>query len=130
MTKTEATTLHTELTNAIKSVLNKYNLTLKGNSLRFGERVVKLSLEMEQLNSDGSHKADDYTENWLRHEFSLSGNKNIPTTIVGSKVKSFSGETFIITGYNRRAQKYPIEAQNVKTGQMYKLKAFGLQFVA
>lgn len=130
MTKTEATTLHTELTNAIKSILNKYNLTLKGNSLRFGERVVKLSLEMEQLNSDGSHKSDDYTENWLRYEFSTSGVKNIPATIVGSKVKSLSGETFIITGYNKRAQKYPIEAQHAKTGQMYKLKAFGLQFVA
>lgn len=129
MTSAEAKALHTELTNTIKSILNKYNLTLKGNSLRFGERAVKFSLEMEQLNSDGTHKSDDYTENWLKHEFSTSGVKNIPSTIVGSKVKSFSGETFIITGYNRRAQKYPIEAQNVKTGQMYKLTVKGLQFV-
>lgn len=130
MTKTEAKNLHSDLTNAIQSVLNKYNLRLTSNSLRFGEREVKLSLGMEQLNADGTHKADDYTENWLRHEFSLSGIKNIPSTIVGSKVKSFSGETFIITGYNRRAQKYPIEAQNVKTGQMYKMRADGLRFIA
>ena len=130
MTKTEAKNLHSDLSNAIQSVLNKYNLKLTSNSLRFGEREVKLSLGMEQLNADGTHKADDFTENMLRWEFRSSQVQNIPATIVGSKVKSFSGETFIITGYNRRAQKYPIEAQNVKTGQMYKLKAFGLQFVA
>lgn len=130
MTKTEAKNLHSDLTNAIQTVLNKYNLRLTSNSLRFGEREVKLSLGMEQLNADGTHKADDFTENMLRHEFSICGIQNIPTTIVGSKVRSLSGKVFTITGYNRKAQKYPVEAQEVTTGQMYKMKAFGLQFVA
>ncbi len=130
MTKTEATNLHRDLTNAIQTVLNKYNIRLTSNSLRFGEREVKLSLGMEQLNADGTHKADDYTEAMLKHEFSICGVQNIPTTIVGSKVRSFSGKIFTITGYNRKAQKYPIEAQEVTTGQMYKMRADGLRFIA
>lgn len=129
MTKTEATNLHRELDSAIRNILGKYNLTLKSNSLRFGEREIKWNLSMEQLNTDGSHKADDYTENMLRYEFSTSGVKNIPSKIVGSKIKSFSGETFIITGYNRRAQKYPVEAQRVSDGQMFKMMGRGVQFI-
>ena len=129
MNRTEATSLHRELDAAIKAVLDKYNLTLTRNNLSFGEREVKLTVTMEQLNADGTHKADDYTENMLRHELTMCGVKNIPTTIVGSKVKSLSGEIFTITGYNRRAPKYPIEAQRVKTGQMYKMSGRGLQFI-
>ena len=129
MTRTEAKTFQKELSSAIQSVLNKYNLTLTKNGVTFGDREVKVSLKMEQLNTDGTHKADDYTEKMLGFEFRLSGAKNIPSTIVGSKVKSFSGKVFIITGYNNKARKYPIEAQEASTGQMYKLKASGLQFI-
>ena len=129
MTRTEATSLHRELDAAIKAVLGKYNLTLTRNNPSFGEREVKLTVTMEQLNADGTHKADDYTERMLGFEFKLSGAKNIPFTIVGSKVKSFSGKVFIITGYNNKARKYPIEAQEASTGQMYKLKSSGLQFI-
>jgi len=129
MTKTEATNLHRELDSAIKSILGKYNLTLRGNSLRFGDREVKLNITMEQLNTDGSHKADDYTENMLRHELKMLGISNIPSTIVGSKIKSLMGEVYTITGYNRRAQKYPVEAQRVSDGQMFKLTGRGIQFI-
>ena len=129
MTNTEATNLHRELDSAIKSILGKYNLTLKGNSLRFGEREIKWNLSMEQLNTDGSHKADDYTENMLRHEFTILGIKNIPSTIVGSKVKTLRGEIYTITGYNRRAQKYPVEAQRDSDGQMFKLTGRNVQFI-
>ena len=129
MTKSEATALHRELDSAIKSVLGKYNLTLRGNSLRFGDREVKLSITMEQLNTDGSHKADDYTENMLRHELKMLGISNIPSTIVGSKVKTLRGEIYTITGYNRRAQKYPVEAQRDSDGQMFKLTGRNIQFI-
>lgn len=129
MTRTEATSLHRELDAAIKAVLGKYNLTLTRNSLSFGEREVKLNITMEHLNTDGTHKSDPYTENMLRHEFTMCGVKNIPATIVGAKVKSFSGEIFTITGYNHRAQKYPIEAQRDISGQMYKMSGRGLQFI-
>ena len=131
MTKTEATALHRELNTAIDSILAKYNLKCTRNSLSFGEREVKLSITMEHLNTDGTHKADPYTEAMLRHEFSMNGTQNIPETIVGSKVISvLSGEVFTITGYNRKAQKYPVEAQSVRTGQMYKLTGRNLKFVA
>lgn len=129
MTRTEATSLHRELDAAIKNILGKYNLTLTRNNLSFGERDVKLTVTMEQLNTDGTHKADDITERLLSFELRSSGVKNIPATIVGSKVKTLSGEVFTITGYNRKAKKYPIEAQRVKTGQMYKMRANGLQFI-
>lgn len=129
MNKTEATKFHNELTAALAPILKKYNITMRRNNLSFGEREVKLSITMEQFNTDGTHKADDYTERQLRQELTALGVKNIPTTIVGSKVKSLMGETYTITGYNRRAQKYPIEAQSVRTGQMYKLTGRGLQFI-
>lgn len=130
MTRTEAKTFQKELSSAIQSVLNKYNLTLTKNGVTFDDREVKVSLKMEQLNTDGTHKADDITERLLSFELRSSGVKNIPVTIVGSKVHHrISGKTFIITGYNRKAQKYPIEAQEVSTGQMYKMRADGLMFI-
>jgi len=129
MTKSEATALHRELDSAIKNILGKYNLTLTRNSLSFGEREVKLNITMEHLNTDGSHKADPYTENMLRHEFTMLGIKNIPSTIVGSKVKTLRGEIYTITGYNRRAQKYPVEAQRDSDGQMFKLTGRNIQFI-
>lgn len=129
MTRTEAKTFQKDLTSAIQSVLNKYNLTLTQNGVTFGDREVKVSLKMEQLNTDGTHKADDITERLLSFELRSSGVQNIPTTIIGSKVRSLSGKVFTITGYNRKAQKYPIEAQEVSTGQMYKMKADGLRFI-
>lgn len=129
MTRTEAKTFQKELSSAIQSVLNKYNLTLTKNGVTFGDREVKVSLKMEHLNADGTHKADDITERLLSFELRSSGVKNIPATIVGSKVKTLSGEVFTITGYNNKARKYPIEAQRVKTGQMYKMGANGLQFI-
>ena len=130
MTKTEATNLHKDLTNAIQTILNKYNLRLTSNSLRFGEREVKFNLGMEQLNADGTHKSDDATEYLLRTALSMKGVKDLPTTIVGSKVTSYTGDTYIITGYNSRASKYPVEAQRVSDGQMFKLTGYGLKFVA
>lgn len=130
MTRTEAKTFQKDLTSAIQSVLNKYNLTLTKNGVTFDDREVKVSLKMEQLNTDGTHKADDYTEKMLGFEFRMNGTQNIPSTIVGSKVHHrISGKTFIITGYNSRAQKYPIEAQEVSTGQMYKMRVDGLMFI-
>ena len=129
MTRTEAQNLQREIDTALKSILSKYNLRMTSNNIRFGEREVKLSVGMEQLNADGTHKVDGGMENALRLEFHLSGIQNTPKTIIGSKVRSISGKVFIITGYNRRAQKYPIEAQEASTGQMYKLQARGLQFV-
>ena len=84
---------------------------------------------MEQLNTDGSHKSDLYTENMLRHELKLLGISNIPSTIVGSKIRGSNGDVYIITGYNRRAQKYPVEAQRVIDGQMFKLTGRGIQFI-
>lgn len=129
MTKTEAKNLHSDLTNAIQTILNKYNIIMRKNNLSFGEREVRLNISMEQLNTDGSHKADDYTENMLRHEFTMLGIKNIPSTIVGSKVKTLWGEVYTITGYNRRAQKYPIEARSMRTGQMFKLTGRNVQFI-
>ena len=130
MTRTEAKTFQKELASAIQSVLNKYNLTLTQNGVTFGETEVKVSLKMKQLNTDGTHKVDDFTERLLNLELRSSGVKNIPATIVGSKVQHrISGKTFIITGYNSRAQKYPIEAQEVSSGQIYKLSSVGLMFV-
>jgi len=130
MTKTEATNLNKELNTAINSILDKYNLKITRSSLSFGEREVKLHVIMEHLNEDGSHKSDDYTERMLKHELTMNGIKNIPSTIVGSKIMSiFSGEYFIITGYNSRAQKYPIEAQRIKTGQIYKMTGKNIKFV-
>ena len=130
MTRTEASNLNKDIRTALESVLKQYNLTLTRNSLTFGERDVKVNLTMEQLNTDGTHKADDKTEYLLRCALSMKGNKNLPATIVGSKVKTFTGETYIITGYNSRASKYPVEAQRVSDGQMFKLTGYGLQFVA
>ena len=129
MNRTEAKNFHNDLNQALAPLLKKYNLTLTKNGVTFGERDVKVSLGFEQLNSDGSHKADESTEKILRLEFRMSGVQNIPATIVGSKVQSRSGKVFVITGYNGRAKKFPIEAQEVSTGQMYKMAADGLKFI-
>ena len=129
MTRTEAQNFQRDLNSAIESVLRQYNLTKTSGGVRFGEREVKVSLTLEQLNSNGTHKADEGMENWLRHEFHLNGVQNLPAQIIGSKVKSWNGKVFEITGYNRKAHKYPIEAMEVSTGQMYKLTGNGLKFV-
>ena len=129
MTREEAKNFSNDINSAIESVLRKYNLTKKSGGVKFGEREVKFNITMEQLNNDGSYKADPYTETMLKHEFSTWGIQSIPSTIVGSKIRSFSGKEFVITGYNRKAQKYPVEAQEIKTGQMYKMSARGLQFI-
>jgi len=129
MTRTEAKNFQSELNTAIESILRKYHLSKTRGNVTFGDRDVKVTLSFEQLEANGAHKADPYTENMLRYEFHMNGVMNTPSTIVGSKVKHLMGDTFVITGYNSKAKKFPIIATGIKDGKSYKLSGRGLQFI-
>lgn len=130
MVRTIAKAFHEEMNATLKALFAKYNLTRKSSHVTYGENFLKISINCEELEADGTHKSDPATESALRYTLTDCGVKNIPAVIVGAKFKmGLHGNTiYTITGFNSRAPKYPIEIE-AEDGKKYKHTGRGIRFI-
>lgn len=129
MTRTEAKAFHDEMNAALAPIFAKYHLQIKKNNVTFGEKDVKISITTEQLDEAGNHKSTDVEEYLLRAHLESKGAKNIPDRIIGAKFRIIGhNDIYTITGYNGRAQSYPIEFKSSR-GAQYKGKGTNIIFL-
>lgn len=127
MTRTEAKAFHNELSKTLEGLFEKYHLRKERSNISYGDASVRICITCEQLEADGAHKTDPLTESLIRSTLERFGVKNLPETLVGSKIKT-NGQIFTITGFNARAPKYPLEIEGAD-GRRYKHTGRGVRFV-
>ncbi len=112
--KTDAQKMRQEIFEALAVIEKKYNAKVELSGVRYGS-VLKTTLSFSKL-SENEHgtfvntpKAQEYIRRATRMGLSAD-TLNEPM--------EYQGSTHVITGYNTRAKRYPIEY--TKDGQSYK----------
>jgi len=108
-----------ECETALKAIAEKHGLTLdrKGRTYRRDSLPVMFQFLTEELDANGN-AMDSRAKDFIKYA-SLYGLSE------GDFLAEFrsNGETFRICGFKPRARKYPVLAENVRTGKTFKFPA-------
>ena len=130
MIRAKAKAFHEELNAILAPLFDKYNLSRKSSHVTYGENSIKVTINCDELEADGTRKSDPATESALRFTLMECGVKDIPAEIVGAKFRMSAHGTMVytITGYNSRAPKYPVEIVDAN-GKKYRHTGRGIRFI-
>jgi hypothetical protein len=127
ITKTNANRFHADLIAAIKSVEEKYGVTIEAPSLRYGEAGGTVSVKFSNLRVDGEKITDK------RHEFYAAlmlKSKAAPgvTAFIGAKMELANGKIAVLRDYDTKKPKYPclytLDGKNYKCSADFVKRVF------
>lgn len=106
--------LHREVDAAVKAVLAKHpGVALQKSSGTYSDNEFRISIRLVTQGRSGDLPSEaDFKQAARAYGFK-------PEML--GKTVSFGGERFKILGWARKRPKFPIEAENVRTGRRYKL---------
>ncbi len=113
-TKSEASRIREDIEQALKDIEKKYNAKVSLGGIRYGAELgVRLTFAKMAENENGA-----YVHSRKAQTFMLKAEgMGLSSDVLGQKLP-YQGQECIITGYNTRAKKYPIEY--TKSGMGFK----------
>ena len=111
--KTNLQGLRVEMDSALQAISNKYGITIKAGNASFSGNECTFKVKCNTIGSDGTAITREAT-NWDRYK-GLHGMDHLN---VGDKI-TIQGSPYILTGFNSRARKAPINFSN-SAGSGYK----------
>ena len=112
--RAECKQLAEELKVVIQRTLNKYGLTVSENGGKYAPtgHTATLSFKID---------VPARAEKVANEDAELLGAKfNVGYVFIYSSRDNANGEEFKVTGFNRKRRKYPVSADNTRTGKSYK----------
>ena len=104
--RAECKIISAELDTVIQRTLNKYGLTVSYANGKYGGHTATLSFKIDVPAM--AEKAANREAKILGAEFDMG------------HVFNSNGDEFKVTGFNLRRRKYPVSAENTRTGKSYK----------
>lgn len=116
--------INKEAEKAMREIAEKYGLVLEPKTARYtnSDVVLKFKCLVKETTEDGE-VLDTDAKNLKRYAF----RHGLGEDAYGKEFVQ-AGDTFRITGYKPKGRKYPIIAENVKTGKKYKFPLTSIQF--
>ena len=115
MDRSKVRYLREALKQALKEFGEKEKLVVDLGNATFGNSNVTFKLNLNEISGDGTVLSPE-AEAFKRAAKFIG----LEPTDLGRVFRSPSGKRFKITGFNRRAHKYPIQAVEVGTGKRFK----------
>lgn len=113
-TKTEATAMRLEILEALKVIEKKYNCSASLGGIKYGSELgVRLTFSKMASNEHGDFVNSRAAQLFIRRAQRMG----IAADVLNEELV-YKGAVCVITGYNSRAKKYPIEY--VTNGKAYK----------
>ena len=103
-TRNEVTSMRTEMNEALAAVAKKYGAAAKIGNISFGENV-KTTITISRLSSN---EHGDYINTKEAQEFLRRAKGLGLTQDVLNEKCNYLGNVYVVTGYNSRAPRYPI----------------------
>jgi hypothetical protein len=124
MDKQSLRSFNADAIKALEKVAAEHGMSIRPGTSRFGSANATLKFELSDIASDGevlTPEAQAFKTNATRYGLS-------PDDLYGTF--NFQGNQFRITGIKTRRPKFPISAENVKTGRMHKFTESSLRNVS
>lgn len=112
------TTLRADIDAALKAVGEKHGVILNSGNASYTVSTATIKLNVSTISEDGTvitKEAHDY----LR--YAGVGN-NLQKEWLGEEFKTEDGEVYKVVGYRPRSKKYPVLAEKVSTGVVFKFQ--------
>ena len=114
LTRTEVINLRDEINSTLSSLEEKYGIKISAGNASFSSNECTFKLKINTINEGGTVLTQEAT-NWDLYK----NRTNCSHLKVGDKI-TIQGESYILTGYNTRARKAPIQFKDVIGHTNYK----------
>ena len=111
--KTNLQALRVEMDNALQAISNKYGITIKAGNASYSGNECTFKVKCNTKATDGTVITKE-AKDWDRYK----GLHGVDHLSVGDKI-TIQGSPYILTGFNSRARKAPINFKN-SVGSGYK----------
>jgi len=105
--------LRVEMDNALQAISNKYGITIKAGNASYSGNECTFKVKLNTKATDGTVITKEATD-WARYK----GRTQCSHLKVGDTI-NIQGSSYILTGFNTRARKAPINFKN-SAGNGYK----------
>ena len=107
-----------EVQDAISMVESEFNVKFNFEGIEQRATGARFIFDMRELSVDGGSAIDPWAVTWNAHATTLGFN-------LSDRGKTFTSNnrTFKLLGLKPRNRKYPMIAENIKTGRSYKFRA-------